>query len=111
MHQPMCVESVAATGDVETEVKALARRYARQLSLGFARLLDGHPILLRQTLCAIAGALLRRAWIELEATPSHIDLIPVLELLESGFEATLADVAPRARDVRPDLDIHSRLLY
>jgi hypothetical protein len=34
----------------------------------------------------------------------------VLELLESGFEATLTDVAPRARDVRPDLDVHNRLL-
>jgi len=41
--------------DVEAEVKALARRHIRQPLLGFARLLDGHAVLLRQTLCAIAA--------------------------------------------------------
>jgi hypothetical protein len=30
----------------------------------------------------------------------------VLELLQGRFEAALPDVAPRAHDVRPDLDSH-----
>jgi len=108
--EPVPVERVAATRDLEVELEPVAGGRLRQRALGLARLLDGHAVLLRQTLRAIAGALMRRAGVELEATPSHIDVIPVLELLEGGFEATLADVAPRARDVRPDLDVHSRLL-
>jgi hypothetical protein len=33
-------------------------------------------------------------------------LLAMLELGERGFEATLADVAPRTCDVRPDLYVH-----
>src|ERR1700735_5246720 len=110
MHQPVGVESRAAASDVEAEGQTLALRHARKPLLGFTCLLDGHSVLLRQTLCTIAGALIRRVGVELEATPGHIDLIAVLEPLESGFETTLTDVAPRACDVRPDLDVHGRLL-
>ena len=86
------------------------RGHARQPLLGIACLLDAHAVLLRQALGAIAGALVRRAGVELEAPPRHVYLVAVLELLERGFEATLADVAPRAGDVRPDLHVHNRLL-
>jgi hypothetical protein len=108
--RPWAVEGGAAAGDVEAEGEALVRRHARQPLLGLAGLLDGHAVLLRQALRAIARALRRRTGVELEAAPGHVDVVAVLELLERGLEATLADVTPRACDVRPDLDVHSRLL-
>src|SRR5665213_144781 len=110
MHQSVAVEGAAAAGDVKAEWKPLLRRHASQLLLGFAGLLHGHAVLLRQALGTIARALRRRAGVELEAPPRHVDLVAVLEALERSLETALADVAPRARDVRPDLDVHSRLL-
>jgi hypothetical protein len=56
---------------------------------------------------SVASALARRTGIELEAPPGHPDPVAVLELRQSRFEAALADVAPGASDVRPDLDVHA----
>ena len=111
VHETVGVEGGAAASDVEAEGKLLACRHRRQPLLGFARLLDGHAVLRRQALGAVAGALARRAGVELEAPPRHTDVIAVLEQLKRRFEAALADVAPWASDVRPDLHIHSRLPY
>ena len=47
--------------------------------------------------------------VELVAAPLHLDLVAVRERGQGRLEAALADVAPRAGDVRPDLDLHALL--
>ncbi len=44
--------------------------------------------------------------VQLEAVPGDLHLVRVLELGQRVFQAALADVAPRADDVGPDLDLH-----
>src|SRR5690606_2209049 len=46
-------------------------------------------------------------WIELEAAPHDLDVFGVFVAFEGLLEATLAYVAPRAGDVREDLDLHA----
>ena len=53
----------------------------------------------------------RRGRVELEAAVAHLDLVAVLELGERGLEPPLADGAPRAHHVRPDLHLHDSLLW
>src|SRR5439155_26467944 len=73
-----------------------------------ARLVDAHAVLVGQVdgAVALALALARRGGIELEAAPRHADVVAVGERGERALEAALADVAPGAGDVRPDLDVH-----
>jgi hypothetical protein len=73
------------------------------------RLVAAHAVLLGEVRGAVDGALWRRGRIELEAAPRHGDLVAVLEVGQRGLEAALADVAPGAGDVRPDLDVHGSL--
>src|SRR5690606_27487031 len=42
---------------------------------------------------------------QLVGTPGHVDTITVFVAVERGSEASLADVAPRAGDVGPHLDV------
>ena len=102
----MAVERVAAAGQIEAHVQPVAGRHVGHLGLPRARLLDAHPVLLGQVLGARALARGRRAGVELEAAPGDADLVAVLEGGERGLEAALADVAPGAGDVGPDLDVH-----
>jgi hypothetical protein len=44
--------------------------------------------------------------VELEAPPSDVHVVGVREPRERGLEAALADVAPGADDIGPDLDVH-----
>ncbi len=44
--------------------------------------------------------------VQLVAVPGDFDAIGVREVTQSGFEAALADEAPGARDVRPDVNLH-----
>src|SRR5690606_39393657 len=44
--------------------------------------------------------------VELEAPPDDLHLVGVLELRHGTPQAALADVAPRAHHIRPDLDGH-----
>ena len=41
---------------------------------------------------------------ELERAPDDFDRVPMRELREGGLEAPLADIAPGANDVGPDID-------
>jgi len=50
----------------------------------------------------------RRGGIELEGPVDDLDVVAVARPVQGTLEATLADVAPRAHDVRPDLDPHVR---
>ena len=56
---------------------------------------------------AMVRALARRGWVELERAPHHHDsgrLRLAGEAGERAFEAALSDEAPRAGDIRPDVD-------
>ena len=106
VHEPVRVERVAGARGLEVEVEPLARRRGGHLVLHRPRLLDARPVLAREVLGAVALALGRRAGVELEAAPGDADLVAVLEGGERGLEAALADVAPGAGDVGPDLDVH-----
>ena len=71
--------------------------------------LAAHAVLLARGASALSTERCdRRLRIELEAAPRDGDLVAVLERGERGLEAALADVAPGAGDVRPDLDVHGR---
>ena len=106
--QAVGVEAVAAARAVEVVLEPLARRQLGHLRVGLLGLLDAHAVLGREVLGRGVRALGRRARVELEAAPGQLDLVTVRELLERVLEATLADVAPRAHDVGPDLDGHRR---
>jgi hypothetical protein len=106
VQQPVRVERVAGAREVEAEVEPLLGGDLRHLLLHRAGLLDARAVLLRQVLGAIALTLSRGGGVELEAAPRHLDRVAVLEGRERGLEAALADVAPGAGDVRPDLDVH-----
>ena len=53
-----------------------------------------------------AGVVLGRR-VELVGVPGHGDLVAMVEPVQRGLEAALADVAPRADDVGPDIDVHT----
>ena len=52
------------------------------------------------------GGLAGCARVELEGVPDDLDVVGVLELGQGLLEAALADVAPRADHVGPDVDAH-----
>ena len=47
----------------------------------------------------------RRRRVELERPEDDVDVDLVGQLGDGGLESALADVAPRADDIRPDLDL------
>jgi hypothetical protein len=106
VHEPVRVEGGARAGALELEVEPFGRRRGGHPVLHRPRLLDARPVLAGEVLGAIAHALGRRAGVELEAAPGDADLVAVREGGQRGLEAALADVAPGAGDVRPDLDVH-----
>jgi hypothetical protein len=55
-----------------------------------------------------SGALRGRVRVKLEGPVADRDLARMTERGNRAFEPALADVTPRAHDVRPDLHIHSR---
>ena len=85
---------------------APSRYRAGQLALRCLSLLERHPVLLGQSRRQLALMLARSRRVQLEAAPGHPHLLGVLELRQRRLEATLADVAPGAGDVRPDFDVH-----
>src|SRR5674536_78048 len=61
-------------------------------------------VLACQPLGVRAGLFGRRVRVELETAPHHRNLGALREAGQGGLEPTLADVAPRAGDVGPDLN-------
>ncbi len=80
MDDAMGIKGGAAAGHVEAEVKALAGRRVGHLTLHLAGVLDGHAVLLRESLGTIALALRRGGGVELEAPPRHAHVVAMLEL-------------------------------
>ena len=104
----MGVERVAAARAVEVVLEPLGRGHGGQLRLRGRGLLDADAVLARQALGGRALGLRRGARVELEAAVAHLDLVAVLELRQRVLEAPLADVAPGAHDVGPDLHAEGR---
>jgi hypothetical protein len=69
--------------------------------------LDTGAVLGRQRGESRVRLALGNARVELEGAPDHLDLVAVRELLECALQSALADVAPRAHDVGPDLYLHA----
>ena len=71
------------------------------------RLLEARAVLRRRGARRVEPSrAARRVGVELERAEGDGDVVGVLELLERLLEAALADGAPGAGDVRPDLDVH-----
>src|SRR5439155_26183079 len=110
VQQTMGVEGVGAADRLEAEVEPLAGRDVRHLVVHRTRLVHGHAVLLGEVDGAVALALARSGGVELEAAPRHADVVAVRERRQGTLEPALADVAPGAGDVRPDLDVHGAFL-
>lgn len=107
MDEAMGIEGVARLGTVEAEVEpdlSCGRRHPGQLG---ARLAKGDAVLAGDARCVVTLANRGRPRIELEGAPHDPHLVAVLEPLEGGLEVALADVAPRADDIGPDLHSHT----
>lgn len=91
----------------EVVLEALARRDLRHVLEHLRHALGGHALALGQVLDLGALVVLGEGGVQLVAVPRDRDLVLVRELLECGFEAALADEAPRAGDIRPDVNVHT----
>src|SRR5579875_321331 len=109
VQQPMGVKGIAGARQVEAEIEPFA-------GCGRDHVVD-HPLSIGQR-----GAVLRRQalgvssphpvarrsrLVQLEASPYHLHLVAMLEARQSRLEAALADVAPWADDIGPDLDLQA----
>src|SRR5258705_13678007 len=109
----MRVERAARTDAIEAKVQAVGRGDFGQPLHHLLRLVDRGAVLPGKTL-GMRNAFVahgRRGRVELERAPSDLDRISMRELRESGFEASLADIAPGADDVGPNIDaerLHGR---
>ncbi len=109
VEQAVRVECVAPAKEVEAEVEAVAGCGLGHRALHLQRLLAAGAVLLGEMGRGVLWALARRARIELEAAPGDLHVIAVLEALQRGLEAALADVAPGTGDIGPDLDVQVEL--
>jgi hypothetical protein len=109
VQQAVGVERVATAGAVEVEVPAVLGGHRRHLAVFGLGLGAGHAVLGGQVVVEVALLLRRRAGVQLEAVVAHLDLVAVGEPGEGLLEAVLADRAPRADDVRPDLHLHGQV--
>ena len=101
------VEGVAAAREVEAHVQAVAGRDIGHLRRLARRLLPGHAVLVGE-MRRRCRPRARRGACGSSSKLRHVtrDLVAMLERGERGLEAALADVAPGAGDVGPDLDVH-----
>jgi hypothetical protein len=108
VEQAVGVEGAREPRDVEAELDAVGRADRLHAVVHRPGLLEGGAVLGGEVCITVPGTLRGRARVELEAAPDHAHLGAVLEARERGLEPPLADVAPRARDVRPDLKLHDQ---
>jgi hypothetical protein len=100
----MGVEGVDPHVALEVVVESFRGCERRHPVVHRTHLLRGRAVLLGEHFVMGTSVALRDRGIELEAAPHGLDRVRVVERLERPFPSTLADVAPRACDVRPDLD-------
>ena len=103
----MRVEGVARADVHEVERQPLGARELQQMIRRLLRLRDWHAVLAGDEFHVrnVARALRRCPWIQLERAPDQLDLGRVWKLLQRALQPALADVAPRARDIRPDFQL------
>jgi hypothetical protein len=97
-------QGVHDEGGVEVEVQALGAGQFGHLAGHLAGLRPEPP---GQVLLGRHRGAGRGVGVQLETPPGDLDLAGVLELAERVLKPALADVAPGAHDVGPDLDLHS----
>ncbi|MBA2282546.1 MAG: DinB family protein, partial [Acidimicrobiia bacterium] len=104
--QAVGVEGAPGPGDVEAEVEALVIGDAAHALVHGLGLVAGDAVLRRQPADEVDGPAGRCVRVELEAAPHDVDLVGVGEARQRVLEPALADVAPGANDVGPDLHLH-----
>src|SRR5258708_39586278 len=105
----MRVAGVGAGEAVHPESKPVPGRSLLHLALSLFGLLPAHLVFAGQPLDGGCGAARRHGRVELKRVVGHRDLVPALKRLERSLEAPLAEVAPRAHHVRPDINMHDRV--
>src|ERR1700722_11346360 len=104
---PVQVEGVA-DGALRVEAESLRAGQGRHLPVRLACLAGRHAELPCEHLQVRLIALIRRiAGVELERVVHHLDLVAVREAAQRLLEPGLADVAPWADDVAPDIHAHA----
>src|SRR3954454_2631012 len=106
----MRVERVARLRFVEAELDASIGADTDDFRHASARFSARNGVLLGDPLDVTARSPPRRVRVELVRLPLDLHVVRVLELAERAFEVAFADVAPRAHDVGPDLDVHLAML-
>src|SRR4051812_48220687 len=109
----MRIERVAGPKALEVEIETVAAPDGRDVVDHRLRVLLATADLAGETLDLgdASIALGRGRRIELERMPDHGHVLPMREALEGGFETAFAHVAPRARDVGPDIDGELRFFH
>jgi hypothetical protein len=100
------VEGVDDPIALEVVVEPLGRRERREARIAGPDVLDRPARLLRQVLVMGPGIASWLGRIELVASPRHVDVIGAFEPGQRALEPALAEVAPGAGDIGPDLDAH-----
>jgi hypothetical protein len=109
MYKAMGVEGVARPHGLELEVDPRLGAGVDNPRHGGARLANFVAVLAGDALRVRALAHLGRARVQFVGAPHDFDLVAVFELRQRALELALADVAPRAHDVGPDLGLHNVL--
>src|SRR5271157_135764 len=108
LEQAMSGERVSRPSQVQAELKSFFRRDPRDAFVGRTGLGRREPVLGGELLLQGHVGLDRRVWVELEAPEDDLHSFPVDELRQGLLEPLTPDVAPRAYDVGPNLDLHRR---
>ncbi len=106
VQQPVRVHGAAAHRLVEVVLQPYAGRHLRDPGLHLAGALDAAAVLAGQHLLGALRGRGGRRRVELEGAVLHLHVVAVSEVGQRRLEATLADEAPRADHVGPDLDAH-----
>ena len=105
--EPVRVERVGRVRAIEVIAQANGGRLAGDVAVqrpgprAVAAQLRGEQVV------HVPTALPRRVRHQFGAAPDDLDLLPVGEPLERALELALADVAERAQQIRPDLNLHA----
>jgi hypothetical protein len=100
------VQRVAAARDVEAEFEPLRRRDGRHVGFHGAGLLELEAVLRGEVGGALAGPLRRGAGSSSKLRHVTETSSRCSKAASAVSKRRLADEAPRAGDVRPDLDVH-----
>ena len=106
--QPVRVDGVEVERLGQPVDQPLLGRDGLHAVLHLLRALGRLAVLLRQHHRRALRRLGGRSGVELVGAPVHLHLVGVAELGQRVLDAALADVAPGADDVGPDLDLHDR---